>query len=481
MTGSFYDKTETGNYIRWNDLHFTQTGAGFVDRIADNQKDSIIISGWALFNGNETNSNASMFAVTYCDDFICSFVSKTDREDVVDAFDRPTPLDCGFTINLPRDLFPGRDVDKIAIYALKETKIWGLHPRQNGHPSTYPFWAKMREPSDFAGKSHLSCHWIEHGFILDGLNNVLLCCEGNSRNEINTPDQLVQTLSSNFPEKFSIENFSAKRLAMRPIENRPQCDHCIGCKSLINKVWDKETTHGVGLLNLSQSWVCNLRCTYCFITKNDLHLTSWENYYSTYKILKHFEDTKVLNPRAVVCLSGGEPLLAPDFDQVCKDFFLNKEYIPVFTSNSTIYNKTLHTVLQKKPSLLVTSLDSGTRETYYKVRGKDLFNIVIKNLKKYIEGTPQERLIIKYIVTDENTTERDAEGFASILEDIGIKTAYIDLESTPNFNENIKFQQTLIESLDKHGISHTWYGVGYNPTNKPFLTRFFEQCFAEGT
>ena len=57
-------------------------------------------------------------------------------------------------------------------------------------------------------------------------------------------------------------------------------------------------------------------------------------------------------------------------------------YHRVFT-NSIRYHKTIEELLQKKLIKIVTSVDAGTREKFKEVRGRDKFDELFNNLRKY--------------------------------------------------------------------------------------------------
>ncbi|MDR2124389.1 MAG: hypothetical protein LBP38_05325, partial [Desulfovibrio sp.] len=79
-------------------------------------------------------------------------------------------------------------------------------------------------------------------------------------------------------------------------------------------------------------------------------------------------------------------------------------------SNGTIFSDAILNGLQSGKCSLCTSIDAGTPETYLKIKRQDLFECVWRNLEIYANsGT--EKLSVKYIVTDDNKSKRDIDGF----------------------------------------------------------------------
>ena len=86
-----------------------------------------------------------------------------------------------------------------------------------------------------------------------------------------------------------------------------------------------------------------------------------------------------------------------------------KLYHRVFT-NSVRYSNAVEKFLKKGLIKIVTSIDSGTPETFKKIRGRPRFFNVFKNLKTYASIDPS-RITVKYIFTDGNNNIDELQNF----------------------------------------------------------------------
>ena len=101
---------------------------------------------------------------------------------------------------------------------------------------------------------------------------------------------------------------------------------------------------------------------------------------------------------------GGEPTIDKSFAEIMKTIEqkINKNiYHRIFT-NSVRYNSVLQDYIDKDLVSITTSVDTGTRELYKKIRGRDKFFNTFENLNKYSRKKPS-RVTVKYILTDENS------------------------------------------------------------------------------
>lgn len=89
---------------------------------------------------------------------------------------------------------------------------------------------------------------------------------------------------------------------------------------------------------------------------------------------------------------------------------------------------------------LLCSLDSGTCETYRAVKGKDYFDVVVKNLSEYIQLVNQ--VLLKMILRATNI--KDVGKFLSASRKLQLKQAFYDIDCTQDMDE---VPDELIEAL----------------------------------
>lgn len=118
------------------------------------------------------------------------------------------------------------------------------------------------------------------------------------------------------------------------------------------------------------------------------------------------------------------------------------------------------------------SLDSGTPETYYKVKGRDIFDRVIDNLYAYaaVRGG-KENISLKYIMKNDNCGAPDINGFINLCNEMGITRVTLSPEASEAWNKTIsegaiEAGADLINKCHRRGIVTTilydLYGEEYS-------------------
>ena len=154
-------------------------------------------------------------------------------------------------------------------------------------------------------------------------------------------------------------------------------------------------------------------------------------YYDAYPLLlEAFKNNRLSDKITVHCL-GGEPAILKETSKILKLFIKNGlKHVSCVTSGIN-YIKEMETIFEKFDGQITISLDSGTRETYKKIKRVDKFNDVIKNIKKYIKATngTKNSIMVKYILTENyNDNHKEIDSFFKILLNLGLKQTRIDID-----------------------------------------------------
>jgi len=118
---------------------------------------------------------------------------------------------------------------------------------------------------------------------------------------------------------------------------------------------------------------CNLKCKHCY--SNSIINGKTIDTIKLMKILKKIRPLRIV-------FSGGEPLI--EFDTLInflKEYKKIQDSYIVLATNSTFFNKEKLVLLKPFVDRLQISLDSLSRETFMKIRGVDLLDITIENIK----------------------------------------------------------------------------------------------------
>jgi len=195
---------------------------------------------------------------------------------------------------------------------------------------------------------------------------------------------------------------------------------CDNCPLLSEEFWEKKPRIVTLILD---GWfkddVCNLKCTYCG------QMQSHFGDYRLVDIAKKFSDE--LPDIKEWFYTGGELSVYPH-KQELYDFAREKKWkLSMVFTNAVVYDNFFADSSVSYKSLNC-SLDSGTRETYYKIKQKDCFERVVNNLKRYSnEGC---EILLKYILLENvNDSFNEFENFTRIACDIGA-TVRLSFEKT---------------------------------------------------
>jgi len=142
------------------------------------------------------------------------------------------------------------------------------------------------------------------------------------------------------------------------------------------------------------TYKCNLKCEYCEASSNDNYKEelNWENIISLFNDFKDFGVKRVL-------LSGGEPLMHPNFFEVLYELKIRK-IIPGLLSNGLLIKQYFNDLSKYKYFFYQTSID-GLPEYHDKMRGLNgSFEKAIQSLELFAEIRVPIRVVNSVIHKD---------------------------------------------------------------------------------
>ena len=218
------------------------------------------------------------------------------------------------------------------------------------------------------------------------------------------------------------------------IKNDKIPDKCSGCE-LIQEINEEEISEKINFIEIYTWLQCNCACFYCSnrcFTK--LKITTEKNQkgvVDVMPILKQLHKENLLDKNLMISLVGGEPTLLKEFSDILKFVTKNKYGISIL-SNGILHDKNIVKALEPSSnSYLIVSLDSGTKETFKKIKGVDKFNDVIENLKKYIKEAKnaKNKIASKYIILEGvNDNKEEIDKWIEVCSSIGIKNYFPAIE-----------------------------------------------------
>lgn len=269
-------------------------------------------------------------------------------------------------------------------------------------------------------KKYLSCDLIEHGldFFTDSIN---FCCR------IPPTDKGYKKILDNYyGEKIDWKNFfKIKRSYRNQMKKGQIIPECNGCVYLQEKEWDNEDY--ISFINFNNWTICNEHCVYCWLNDED---RPHQKQYNVFPALKDMAEKGFLRKGGHITIAGGEPCVAPEFNDLI-NLFLEYDIEPIrVLTNATIYSDAVERGIKSGNLNIVVSVDSGTKETFIKVKRKDFFDKVWENVARYASVQPQSnRVKTKFIVIQNlNDTKEEIDAWINKSIDAGVKHLTIDLE-----------------------------------------------------
>jgi len=193
--------------------------------------------------------------------------------------------------------------------------------------------------------------------------------------------------------------------------NKGKKTPCSGCPFLTKDHWPELNKLEIKNLSIESHTLCNMKCSYC----SPIYYGGLKPNYDLKTVVKELGSSNT-SKDFQVSWGGGEPVLMKQFEETFTE--LNEKLKPkinMIYSNSTKYSPAIEKYLTKGKAILTTSIDAGTIETFKKIRGIKSMNKVFENLERYYFAA-KKGIIIKYILTEDNSSESEINGFLKLLE-----------------------------------------------------------------
>jgi len=288
-------------------------------------------------------------------------------------------------------------------------------------------------------KPYRSCEWLEGGLAFNrrSLHACLIVHHGRGF------PHLVDFNGGEIPVN---KVLAARHEIIRQNQNEGH-EACRGCPHLVTKQWP-EPKYQFDTIGIAQFTHCNIYCNYCYLQTQDP--ASYAAGADPYKVMPAFEQMirdGLMAPDSLIDWGGGEPTIYKEFDPVLEMTTRRGARHWVHT-NGTCLPKPLKKGLPANKINILCSVDAGTRETYLKMKKKDFYNLVWKNLAEF------KRLgcsvTVKYIMKEDNCTAKDIVPFVNMVRRLGRMTVLIDIDydypdPSPEVIEGLRLLKCLCE------------------------------------
>jgi len=154
---------------------------------------------------------------------------------------------------------------------------------------------------------------------------------------------------------------------------------------------------------LEFTYRCNLKCVHCYVGSARYRQSSARDEMDTHTVFRVLDEASDAGCLYLL-ITGGEPLLRPDFGEVYEHAKKNGMVVTVFTNGTLINRKVLDLFADLPPQVVEISLYGATQETYERVTGvPGSFNSCINGIEALLgRGI---RLALKTILMSVNIHE----------------------------------------------------------------------------
>lgn len=146
---------------------------------------------------------------------------------------------------------------------------------------------------------------------------------------------------------------------------------------------------------------CNEKCIMCVPDgKHKRDQISFEEFVDFFDQIKPVAEH--------ITLIGGETFMYPWFNEVLDLLAQHPVTVTIITNATMLTEKIAPRLLALHALELKFSIDAATRETYFRIRGRDVFDKVVANVTRFTDltrGLPNIRRILVYVVMRENLKE----------------------------------------------------------------------------
>lgn len=217
----------------------------------------------------------------------------------------------------------------------------------------------------------------------------------------------------------------------------------------------------IQLLAFNMNYPCQLSCKYCSVPGNARHIADNAEIVQKAKDLNVVEMMHILEERNILDLkepiqfAAGEITILPNKKEILD--CLSKYPMQIF-SNCVLYDQQVSDIISRKDgSFLNVSIDAGSRETYYKVKGMDVYNKVLDTVRRYAsDGAVIE---VKYILLPENCDKENIDRFLDFCREISPRYIRISCDITV---DHTQLAESIVEAAIYMAYRSDQLGIPYS-------------------
>ena len=279
--------------------------------------------------------------------------------------------------------------------------------------------------------------------------NITLCCDPYIDNPgialCETPEESVMNFVK-LRSEIMAESIKFSLLGRNAMDDeRIFTSECAKCPKFQLSNWKGGSLIGHIELGMYPA-PCQCKCIYCWMTKvlnvPKIDEESSKSYEKVFAVIDWAQKNGMTARDLTWDVVGGEITIHPYKDRM---FSIIKEQTANFFTNCFIFDENIAANLSaNKKSSITYSIDSGTPETWFKVKGVNNFETVIGNLEKYVaNGVRSEQILLKYLVLP--GINDNPEDYRSIIQIAKERLKVMSMEIS--VDNNTKYRESLIKPV----------------------------------
>lgn len=287
---------------------------------------------------------------------------------------------------------------------------------------------------------YYKCDYMDSGINFERWG-IFVCCktahEGGG----------MPVLANNYNEFDFDKIFEIKKKWKEQIASGNPPERCKGCPNIVETDELVEDL-AFNFVDVNNFVNCNSKCIYCDVW-------STEGFTETSLLPKFeelFEKGLLKNSNhGYIQFAGGEPALMKDFEKIVDLCLSNGIQRYIVNSNGIKYSEGINRLISEAQTSLCVSLDSGTAETYQKIKQVPCFEKVVENLKRYASSQKdgQSTVKSKYIILkDINDNIEEINKWYDLSLEIGIKFVVLDVEREWFKHNNREINEKMKELIE---------------------------------
>jgi pyruvate-formate lyase-activating enzyme len=293
-------------------------------------------------------------------------------------------------------------------------------------------------------EKRLGCIMYDDHFVANGSGSALMCCKGSTVSR-KRPSAVKSDDYKTFSE-FTNAFLTARKNLINGFGSSES--PCRNCECL--KYGYYASDYMIKYINFMGEGKCNINCSYCSDRKYIVLPDSFVK--NLPELVDNLEKLALTDKDTKIAFARGELCVQPDLRDIIK---VLRRYESVVYTNATVFNQDLCDLIRDGMSSVNVSLDSGTRDTYAKIKDIDAFDRVCENIKKY--SVSEHSVHLKYVCLPQiNDNKEDADGFVKICAEmkpynISLSREYFKIkfgEIPVNTLEMIRFMYRQLRNLN---------------------------------